>query len=320
MIQKRRTLRHFGIDSKGVYRSAEHDLYIQDIRDAVDDRQIHALVGRFGSGKSTIARMAINEMLASKTKPYRFVYIDSADLERLSIATIIECSITDLSNERPYRTMLARSRQSRRILGELARSGEKICLIIDNAHRLHANTLLALKDEHEKEYMGLAPLFSILYIGQPKLVDKLSANGEVFWRTLITDLHEESSNWMSYSERVKYLEAVYGPAINHQARERIAQITEGPLHMEFVVTEKMETARAAGKRVVDGDVVQLSFADRRKALGLSLGDLSHHSDIPKTTLHEVEKGVNQKLENKQKLEAALEALEVKAFGSHSQAV
>ncbi len=317
MIQKKRTLRHFGIEQKGVYRGDLHEMHIQDIIDAVSENQIAAVIGEFGSGKSTVADMAIQDLTNDSEQEYNIIYVDSADLERLRIGNILEAIVHDLGEgETPFRSNIARSRQTRRILGEKVRSGHKNVLIIDNAHRLHSNVLLALKDEHEKKYMGLSPLFSVIYIGQEKLKGKLDDRKEVFWRTLILDLQSEESNWMSYDERISYLETVYGPAISPIARERIARKTKSPLHMEFLVNEKMETAKTADKKIIDEEVVQLTLRERREALGLSLQQLADSSKVGKTTIHEIETGLPS---NKQSdLEAALQKLEQEQFGSNDQ--
>lgn len=312
MIQKKRTLREFGIEQKGVYRGKLHELHIQDIKDAVNENQMAAVVGQFGSGKTTVADFAIQDLTNERNAKYKFVHVDSADLEKLSIGNVIEVAIMDLSNEKPFRSVQARSRQSRRIMGELVRNGFRICLVIDNAHRLHPNVLMALKDEHEKKYMGRSPLFSLLYIGQEPLLAKLDTYREVFWRTLILNLHDESVGWMNYDERISYLSTVYGDAITPGARSRIARKAKVPLQMEYIVAEKMEAAKTAGKRIVDEEVVQLTIRERREALGLSQGELADAVGIGKTTVHEIEKG--QPSTKTQDVESALDELERKRFG------
>ncbi|MEP0004562.1 MAG: AAA family ATPase [Balneola sp.] len=317
MIQKRRTLRKYGVEDKGVYRGEIHEMHIEDIKDAVKENQACALIGEFGSGKTTISDMAIQDLTSDQKNLYNIIYVDSADLEKLSIGNILEAIVHDIGGgETPFRSNIARSRQTRRILGEKVKAGYKNVLLIDNAHRLHSNVLLALKDEHEKKYMGLSPLFSIVYVGQEKLLKKLSTYTEVFWRTLILNLQDKESKWMNYQERINYLETVYGPAITPIARDRIARKTRSPLHMEFIVNEKMEEGLAAGKSVLDEEVVQLTLRERREALGLSLQQLADKSNVGKTTIHEIETGLPSRKQGD--VEAALEALEQKQFGDNSK--
>jgi DNA-binding XRE family transcriptional regulator len=152
-------------------------------------------------------------------------------------------------------------------------------------------------------------VFSILYVGQEKLLGKLGAYKEVFWRTLILNMHAEASAWMNFTERQNYLTAVYGEAISPQARERIARKASKPLEMEYYVTEKMEQARAAGKDRLDGEVVKLSIRERREALGLSLQEVADEAGIGKTTAFDIEKGTASKRRNV--LEEALANLEEK---------
>lgn len=309
MIQKKRTLRHFGLENKGTYRGARHDLFVADIIDAIDENQVAALIGQFGCGKSTVARFAIGDLARKDDSKYRFVYIDTADLERLSAGQILDAIIMDLSNESRRRSVLARSRQARRIMGELARNGKKICLVIDNAHRLHPNVLMTMKDEHEKQYLGYSPLFSVLYIGQEKLKSKLDTYKEVFWRTLILDLDDQASGWMTYRERVNYLEAVYGPAITSTARERIAYVAAKPLKMEYYITEKMEEARTAGKTQLDEDVVELTLEERKAAISVSYQEVADEAGIGKSTAHEAMHVPNHN--KRPDVEAAIARLEEK---------
>lgn len=314
MIQKKRTLRHFGIEEKGVYRGEIHEMHIQDIKDAIDANQIAAVIGEFGSGKSWLGDFAIQDLTTDQKAKYNFIHVDSADLEKLSVGSILECVVMDLggTDEKPFRSILARSRQSRRILGDAVIAGYKNCLVIDNAHRLHPNVLMALKDEHEKKYMGRSPLFSVLYIGQKPLKRKLATYKEVLWRTLILDLEDDASGWMTFEERVNYLETVYGSAITPGARNRIAMWTKGPLHMEFMVTEKMAEAMPAGKETIDEEAIKLKPKQRREALEMSQKQVAEFANIGKSTVCEIEKG--HPSTKKKQLEDALTELERKKYG------
>jgi DNA-binding XRE family transcriptional regulator len=133
-------------------------------------------------------------------------------------------------------------------------------------------------------------VFSIIYLGQEKLLGKLRTYKEVFWRCLVLNMSDENSQWMNFEERKNYLKAVYGKAISPVARERIAKKTSKPLEMEFYLREKMEDAKAAGKDQLDKDVVGLSLRERREALGASLKDVADRADVGKSTVYDVEEG------------------------------
>lgn len=316
MLQKKRTLRHFGIEQKGEYRGPQHEYFIQDVKDAIEENQMAALIGSFGSGKSTIGRMAVTDLMEKDDEKYRFVYVDSADLEKLSAGQILHAMITDLSSESCRKSTQARSRQARRIVGELVQMGKKVCLVIDNAHRLHPNVLMALKDEHEKHYLGYDHVFSIIYIGQEKLLGKLSTYKEVFWRCLVLNMADENSQWMNFQERKNYLEAVYGKAISPVARERIAKKTSKPLEMEFYLRDKFEDAKAAGKKQLDEEVVDLTMRERREALGVSLKDVADEAGVGKTTVYDVEEG--KPSSKKPEVEEAIRRLERKKAENSNQ--
>lgn len=313
-IIKKRTLRHFGVDPKGVYRGNMHELYVSDIKDAMYENKMIALIGSFGSGKSTIFDFVEQDF--SHNAGYRFVHVMNTNKEKLSINNITDAIIYDLSKESPNRSMEARTRQVTRIMGELhVNRGIKLCVVIENAHRLHANTLMAIKDLRESKYLGRHPLFSVALVGQGGLRNKLEKWEEVNWRTLILDL--ERGEWMNYQERVNYLKAVYGPAITPDARERIALQTGTPLQMEFYLNEKMDEAMRAGKSTIDGEVIAPSLYERAQALknqyGLSQRKLADLSGMPPSTLNDHLLGKTEV--NKAAIAAAMDKFETSIKGT-----
>lgn len=292
-IIKKRTLKSLGISQKGVYRGKLHDLFVGDITDAINEQKMIALIGAFGSGKSTVFDFAEQDL--SYSEQHRFVHVANVNKEKMTINNITDAIIYDLSKESPAKSMEARTRQVTRLMGELfVNKGKKLCVVIENAHRLHANTLMAIKDLREAKYLGRHPLFAVAMIGQGALRNKLEKWEEVQWRTLILDL--ERSAWMSYSERVSYLEAVYGQAIDTQARERIALQTRTPLQIEHFLSEKMDEAVRAGKTQIDGEVVPAGLKERYMALknhGVSLAMIGEAANVPKSSASDTINGTSQ---------------------------
>lgn len=262
-IIKKRVLKKFGVNQKGIYRGPVHEMFIEDIKDAIDENKFIALIGDFGSGKTSLFDFV--EQDYSHNDRYHFVHVENTNKEKLTINNITDAIILDLTKETPQRSMEARTRQITRILGELHVNKRKnICVVIENAHRVHAATLMAVKDMREKKYLGRHPLFSIALIGQGELRNKLAKWDEVLWRTLILDLH--NSEWMSYQERINYLNSVFGDSITGVAKDRIAMQTRTPLHMEFLLAEKMDEAAKAGKDVIDDEVFPATLRERYEAL------------------------------------------------------
>src|SRR5690606_30539058 len=98
----------------------------------------------------------------------------------IRIGSILTAIITDTSTESVRRDMETRSRQVVRILGNLVvNQGKEICIVIEDCHRLHANTLNALKLMREADFAGHAPLFSVIMLGWPEFLDKLSNRRDI---------------------------------------------------------------------------------------------------------------------------------------------
>lgn len=316
MLQKS-TLRTFGIEDLGIYSGPAHKRALEDIADAIQNRQMLAIIGDFGAGKTELVDMAVRAATKDGT---RIVWISTPDKERLRIPTILWQMVTDITegNEPPKRGSGALSHQLRRILGEtVIAGGQEVCVIIENAHRMHPNTLMAIKDLSELRYNGVRPLFSLLYIGHKKLGARLSAYGEVDHRTQRLFL-DEAHGWMTPAERIDYLTARFGPAIKPSTRRRIAALHTRPLLMDRAVERYLTEAHAAGYTVLDERIVQPSLAEIKTALGEQHASHQRIADaaaragagaISRGTVSDVVNGKNTSTENVSKVRAGLRLLE-----------
>src|SRR5690606_36074499 len=229
--QKKSLLKHFGLSERGVYRGVIHEKFIEQIKDGIYDNQLMAISGLCGQGKTTIAELVsfdINNENQSGQENIKFVYISSQNLEKMNIQGILNAVIWDLSNESPKNNSEAKGRQATRILGQRyvdSLKKRRVCVVIENAHRLHHNTLMQIKDFWESKYMGVAPLLSVLLVGQPELIEKLGRRKEVFWRFQVSDMQKED-RWMCFDEKVNYLSAVFGSALAPEVRNFIASKSE----------------------------------------------------------------------------------------------
>ena len=171
---KRRVLQHFGIAEKPLFVNGIFSMYSQDVRNAVMDNEMIALVGPTGAGKTELYKHACLHLKTNPDQAPIFVRVCNKNKERLTIASIINAIIYDISDEGPRHDMEARSRQVVRLLGEkVVREKKHVCVVIEEAHRLHANTYRAIKELREESFAGVTPLFSIVLIGQQALEMKL---------------------------------------------------------------------------------------------------------------------------------------------------
>jgi type II secretory pathway predicted ATPase ExeA len=189
------TKKHFGLfrdpfqdpeDQSGVYSSKD----IRYAREALYTTAKHggflALVGESGSGKTTLRR-DLYERLRVQQDPVILIepYVlgmeendrKGATLKAGSIADAIIATVAPTETIR--RSQDAKYRQLHRVLRDSRRSGNRHCLIIEEAHGLPISTLKHLKRFHELED-GFQKLLAIVLIGQPELSVRLSeSNPEV---------------------------------------------------------------------------------------------------------------------------------------------
>jgi hypothetical protein len=156
-------------------------------------------------------------------------------------------------------------------------------------------------------------LFSVIITGHPELADKIKGNAEVNWRSQQLNLNEEES-YYSLNMRINYIKKLFGKAITDEAVKRIAAICKVPLEINFYIANKMEEARRAGKKVLDGEVINPGNAELKEALGLSLQQIASEAGLGKTTVHDVLNNPSHSLSPTVK--KAIENLQAKNSGKH----
>lgn len=305
MNRDRALLDHFGLTADTLFWGAQHEVYASRIQDAVKGRRLIAVIGPFGSGKSMLTRSALESV-----DRLDVVYVNQSDREHLRIGQVTYAMITELGSENPRRDNMARNYQLSRLCGERVKQQRReVAVVIENAHRMHTNTLLALKDLRETvRYKGEAFLFSVVLVGQEPLRGKLDRFGEVAYRTKSIDLG--ANGWMSFNERCLYLEQVYADIISKGTRERIAAMYTTPLEMDYFLEGKLEQMRDAGLGVLDEEVFPLTIRELREALKLSLRDVQKLTGLATSTISDVEHHRNNDPGTAQQIFTALdEALE-----------
>lgn len=302
-------LRHFGLDAEALYWGDAHEKYAQEIRDAVDSRRMMGVIGGFGIGKSELVRTTLDEISGLNV-----IYVNNPDREHLRIGQIISAMVLSLSTEAPKRDTIARGHQISRIVGEkVAYRNQKVVVVIENAHRLHGNTLLALKDLRESTiFKGKAFLFSVILVGQERLVSKLAQYGEVRYRTTNIDLTK--GDLMGRDDRISYLSTIYGNVLTKDARLRVAALFPTPLEMDHFIEERLKEAKSIGGVQLTVEDMPMSVKELRNALGVTLNQLSKVTNIPRSSISDVENGKNS---DSSKEETLLEALNQIAMDSSS---
>ncbi len=217
------------------------------LRMAISDRGMLSIIGERGIGKTT----ALTEALSGSS--VQVVYVAPADRERLTIGDIEKEMILALSDEKPRAGRVVRSKQLRRVVGEASRKHE-IVLILEEAHRLHGQTLRSLKTLREMDWMGERELFTVIFVGQSDPMNKAGVS-EVRIRSDAVQMQGLTAN-----ERVSYIKDTIGSVCQDEAViSSIAQ--SGPVgfgDLQEFLTDLMRTAAENGREVVAQEDVALA--------------------------------------------------------------
>lgn len=246
-----------------------------------------ALVGESGSGKSTTVA-DFKDRLQREGRDVIIIepsvlYMEENDSKgkTLKSAAIVQAIIATIApSVAPKRDAEARARQVQQLLTAGHRAGQRHVLIIEEAHCLPTATLKHLKRFAELKD-GLAPLLSIVLVGQPELRQRLAVNNaevrEVAQRCDLVELPALDNNLGEY---LKFKLARVGASLDKvitqdgidALRERLtfarrtgngkAQVMTTsvslvyPLAVANALTAAMNLAASLGAPVVDADIVK----------------------------------------------------------------
>lgn len=244
---------------------------------AIESRAMVSVVASWGFGKTSALELAFREVDA------HIVRLITPDKERVVVSDIEKALILNLSNESCKRTKEVRARQIRRILGEASRE-KPVVLILEEAHRMHGQTLRALKTFREMDWMGQSPLFTAVMIGQydpmrKKYVDEVRLRSDTVFMKGLTD-----------SEVREYIRGTVGRHFDADAVEAAARLScsRNYLDLQEMLLHLMGRAvELGGKSVTSYDVFDMYGGGCKEVLrraNISLGELSEATGIPKSTL------------------------------------
>jgi len=316
-MNKKILMKHFGVEAPGTYSDDLTKLWTESIAEDILDNELVAISGNWGNGKTTLFG-EVQKRLIKQTDDVVFVEVASLDVPRVRIGHIMTAILMDeniKSTTEPIRRDLeARSLQVIRLLGEAVFAHKKhVVIFIEDGHELHERTILAIKNMREKRYNGRTKFFSVVLIGQPGLMAKINAYGEVRCRTQRYELHE-ASGWQTFARRVDFLRQVFGDALDLGARKRIASVRPTMLGMEDLVFSTMLKCYKAGIRKLTADLFEASLIERYEMLkagedGVSLEVLSRFSGLSKSTVHGVLHGSIRSRDRMTAVKTALDKME-----------
>lgn len=189
---------------------------------AVESRAMVSIVGERGIGKSRAVETALEKI------GVRRISVERAQKERVTIADVQKAMLIDLK-ESPKRDGELMGRQLRRVVGEAsAKNGAKpMVVVIEEAQRLHGNTLRSLKTLREIEWLGERELFGVILVAQS---DPMNRAGVAEVR-LRTDLIRMQG--LSPDEASAYLRATIGRHFDDAALEAVGVLPQAANYLEL---------------------------------------------------------------------------------------
>ena len=252
---------------------------------AIKSKAMVSIVGERGIGKTIAVRKALKDR-----ENIQLVKPITPDVERLRIGDIETAIILDLSNENVKRNKEIRIRQLRRVLGEASRKS-RVVIILEEAHRIHGNTLRALKTLRELEWIGRSPLFAVIFVGQANPLMKRGVD-EVRLRA-----HSVYMKGLSSSEVIEYINLTVGNVFEEDGITALSRMCQGKsfLDIQEMIFEVMECAIVNGSEKVSSIEVFEKFGgglkEVMKKTGISTGDIAKEVGMSKSTVSLV---VNEK--------------------------
>jgi len=248
----------------GYFETDQSQQIVKELGYEIKAGKLIALSGIVGCGKTTMLRR-IQDALA-RDKEILVAKSLSVERSQINLPVLINALFYDLPTEKDFK-IPTQPEKRERVLRELIKKRQRsIALFIDDAHDLHAKTLLGLKRLIEVVRDGGGTL-SIILAGHPKLKHDLrrSSMEEVGLRAAIFDLEGFSA-----AEKLAYLKWLLAQCVTSKtdiaailtedAMALMAERLATPLQFEQYLTRAFEEGYKIGHKPVGTDVVQTVLA------------------------------------------------------------
>lgn len=192
---------------KDIFLSEEHRYIESAMMDAALHGGFLAVIGEVQSGKSTIRKKVVENLLRDGDVSIIYprnhkVNIGETTCSRVNAASLCDAIIFDISDEKPKVKTEHKVRQLERLLIQRTNQGLKHVLIIEEAHNLTKVSLKYLKQFYELED-GFRKLMSVILIGQTELRELLNERAypelrEVIRRIQVAEIKGLNGNLRDY--------------------------------------------------------------------------------------------------------------------------
>ena len=247
----------------GYFETGQSQQIVQELSYQIKAGKLVTLSGIVGCGKTTMLRRIQDtlaqdkEILVSKSL--------SVEKSQLSLPVLINALFYDLATEKDFKIPTQPERRER-VLRDVVRKRQKpIALFIDDAHDLHAKTLVGLKRLIEVVRDG-GGVLSVVLAGHPKLKNDLRrpTMEEIGSRAAVFDMEGFGG------EKLSYLKWLLGQCLGaktkldavlaDEAMTFLADRLSTPLQFETYLTRSFEEGYKVGQKPVTVEVVESVLA------------------------------------------------------------
>jgi type II secretory pathway predicted ATPase ExeA len=248
----------------GYFDSEQSQQIAEELSYEIKSGKLITLSGIVGCGKTTMLRR-IQEMLA-KEKDILVAKSLSVEKVQISLPVLINALFYDLATEKDFK-IPTQPEKRERVLRDLIKKRQKpVALFIDDAHDLHAKTLVGLKRLSEVIRDG-GGILSMILAGHPKLKNDLRRPSmeEIGLRATFFDLEVFSG-----PQKLNYLKWLLTQTVTakteieailtEEAMVLLSERLATPLQFEQYLTRAFEEGYKVGQRPVGTEVVQSVLA------------------------------------------------------------
>jgi len=259
-------LRHFGLaddpfEDLEIHQSWTNELtrFLENrIEKAMLNRTIIAIVGEVGSGKSTMLRRLYQRLERSQVK---FCSPAAIDRKRITEASLVSAMLRDLGTGEPGYSYSAekRSQKLRELLEQLNEAGVVPVLVIDEAHDLNDQALVALKRIWDS--YTTYRLLSVVMIGQLSLARRMKSTmglRELAGRSQLYELPSLTTDeaWDYVTHRFAAIGADAEDVFERDAFDGLRPgLPRYPLWINNYAVRAMQAARDLGAPKVNRDLI-----------------------------------------------------------------
>ncbi len=273
-------MEHFGLArdflTAGYYETDHHRQLIKDVKASILAGRLVAIACIVGCGKTVLLRHIQDDL----TREDRVIVSKSlaVDKDRITIPTLITALFHDLSPDKDPKIPSQGEKRERELQQLVRRRRKPIALFVDEAHDLHAKTLVGLKRLMEVVADGKGML-SVVLVGHPKLRNDLRrpTMEEIGYRSVVFEFDGMAGSQLDYTrwllDQCTATDISVEAMIEEPAVELLANRLRTPLQIEQHLTLAFEEAYRIGERPISVQIVE--------------NVLSRHSDDlePRLTRH-----------------------------------